>query len=328
MSTETREPPTGLISVTNLSSRALVPSQIYDEGMEARGKELGNHIYLVAIGPRVNVLSVAADAETWHIRTEYYKDRWRPRSLRLPASAFSSGDLSVSDGVLVHRDGDEEDRYTAVQLARKSLDLARADRSLPVRSWSKHTIEKFFDYSVVYIGQAYGRDARRSAVKRLADGHEDLQRALAEVNDHYRNSDVGVIMMDAHVQGRELNFSIGPDGNEDIGRLAASLLASTDGPLADKGLLVDAAEAMLIRYLQPKMNEKLKEFPLKDRPGLVKPLLAEGITHLSIEVDLTASFAVLHDPVAGMSDSHHRFAVNLSTGEREAPGRAPLSWRM
>lgn len=109
--------------------------------------------------------------------------------------------------------------------------------------------------------------------------------------------------MDAHVQGRELFGSIGPGGNEEFARLAANFMMSPDGPLKDEGLLIDAAEAMLVRYLQPKMNEKLKEFPVKDRPGLVKPLLAEGVTHLGVQIDLTASDAILHDPVAGTSRS-------------------------
>jgi hypothetical protein len=323
-----RKSPTQLISVTNLSSRALVPSQIYDEGMEEWGKASGNHIYLVAIGPRVNVVSATVDADGWRIETEYYKDGWRPRAIRLPASMFQSADASVSDGVLVHRGDDGEARYTAVQLARKALDLARKDESLRARSWKKHTINKFFDYSVHYIGQAYGRKVRKSAAKRLADGHEDLQKVLAEVNDYHRNADVGVIMMDSQVQGRELFGSIGPAGNEALGRFAANLITSPDGPLKDKGLLIDAAEAMLIRYIQPKMNEKLMEFPLKDRPGLVKSLLDEGITHLGIQIDLRASYAILHDPAAGTSKSQHRFAVNLSTGEREVAGDAPLAWQM
>lgn len=85
---------------------------------------------------------------------------------------------------------------------------------------------------------------------------------------------------------------------------------------------------MLIRYIQPKMNERLMEFPLKDRPGLVKSLLDEGITHLGIQIDLGASYAILHDPAAGTSKSQHRFAVNLSTGEREVAGDAPLAWQM
>lgn len=323
-----RKPPTGLLSVTNLSSQALVPSQIYDERMEDWGKASGNHIYLIAIGPRVNVVSATENPDGWRIGTEYYKDGWRPRVVRLPAFMFRSADLSVSDGVLVHHGDDGEERYTAVQLARKAFDLARGDESLRARTWKKHTIDKFFDYSVVYIGQAYGRDVRKSAIKRLADGHEDLQKVLAEVNDHHRNSDVGVILMDAQVQGRELFGSIGKDGNEELAQLAANLVTNPDGPLKDTGLLIDAAEAMLIRYLQPKMNEKLKAFPLKDRPGLVEPLLAEGITHLGVQIDLKASDAILHDPISGTSKSHHRFGVNLSTGEREVAGNSPLAWQM
>lgn len=328
MDATNRKSPTGLISVTNLSSLALVPSEIYDEGMEELGKALGNHIYLVATGPRVNVVSVKADAGGWRIQTEYYKDGWRPRAIRLPASMFRFAEVTVSDGVLVHCGDEGEARYTAAQLARKALDLDRKDTSLRARSWEEHTISKFFDYSVVYIGQAYGRKVRRSAAKRLADGHEDLQKVLAEVNDYHRNADVGVIMMDSQVQGRELFGSIGPAGDEELGRFASSLMTSPDGPLEDKGLLIDAAEAMLIRYIQPKMNKSLMKFPLRDRPSLVNSLIAEGITHLGIQIDLQASYAILHDPVAGMSKSLHRFAVNLSTGEREVAGDAPLAWQM
>lgn len=67
------------------------------------------------------------------------------------------------------------------------------------------------------------------------------------------------------------------DSNEDLTRLAANLMTSPEGPLKDKGVRTHAVEAMLIRY-RPKMNEKPNGFPLTNRPGLVKPLLAEGIT--------------------------------------------------
>lgn len=330
MSAKDVEPPTGLISVGNLSSSPLVPSEIYDEDMEEWGQMLGNHLYLVTIGPRVNVASATMDADRLRVDTNYYRDGWRPRTLHLPLPEPMSqaNDFSVSDGVLVRRRGEEEHRYTGAQLARMALDLKLADTSLQARNWRKQTIEKFFDYSIVYVGQAYGRDVRRSAVKRLADGHKNLQRTLAMVNDHYRNSDVGLILMDAHVQDRELNGSVGSGDNDETISRIVKFLTSMDGPLEDKGLLIDAAEAMLIRYFQPWMNDKLKEFPLKDRPGLVGPLLDEGITHLGVQIDLTKSYAILYDPVVEVSTSHHRFAVNLSTGHRETPGDLPLSWRM
>lgn len=320
--------PAGLIAVTNLNSKAMVSSQIYAEGMEEWAKNQGNHLYLIAAGPRVNAISVEKTRAGCSVKTEYFDGGWRPRTLRVPAGLFRAGELRVSDGVLIHCDGPAQKRHTAVEAARMILEDARRDRSPQARSWERHTINKFFRYSVVYVGQAYGRDTRISAIKRLADGHEHLQKVLACVNDYYRNSDVGVILMDAHIMGRELYGTVGPDNAEELGKLAAGMFGKPDGPLDDQGLLIDAAEAMLIRYLQRAENKKLKEFPLRDRPGLVEPLLGDGITHLGVQIDLSESFAVLQDPATQDVKQRQRYAVNLRTGEREIASNTPLGWQM
>lgn len=307
----------------------MVPSQLYAADMEAVSKEQGNHLYLLAVGPRVNALSVDKKRDGWRICTEYFDGRWRPRTLHIPAGLLRADNLDISDGVIVQRSGTAWRRRTPVEVARLILENARSDGSLSARSWEIQTIRKYFRYSVVYVGQAYGRDTRRSAIKRLTDGHDHLQAILARVNDHYRNSDVGVILMDASVPTWEMSGTVTAENAEELSKLSLAMMGSSPrGPFHSEALLIDAAEAMLIRYLQPVENKKLKEFPLKDRPGLVESLVRDGITHLGVQIDLSQSFAVLQDPVTNEVKQHHRYAVNLRTGDREVASNSLLSWQI
>lgn len=321
--------PTSLIAVTNDLSRALIPSALYLDGLEDAAKEAANHIYLVAIAPRVDALSVERSGDGWKLRTQYFDGKWKPRTLPIARELFPTGTVRVKDSVLIHVTDQGEQRLSAVEVARMVLDRSNVGTPEADQLWKANTIKKFFTYQIVYVGQAYGRDTRRSAVKRLADGHEKLQRVLAAVNDHYRTSDVGIIVANARVQGREMNLSVNSGNVVEAARATRDFITTAFGPLEDDGSTIDAVEAMLIRYFQPPLNDRLKEFPLRDRPGLVEPMLNSGITHLGIHFDVSESHALLADPQTGESKSWHRFAVNLRDGTRETPATsAPLAWRM
>ncbi|GIG26913.1 hypothetical protein [Cellulomonas denverensis] len=321
--------PTSLIAVTNEMSAALIPSDLYVEGFEEAALEAGNHLYLIAVGPRIEPVSVIPPHDGWKLRTRFYDRGYRPRTVPVPQVLFPDGDLRVTDSVLFHVTAQSDQPLSAIDVTRRVLAHAAACDSEHLRSWQQYTIRKFFTYRVVYIGQAFGRKKRRSAVKRLADGHEKLQRVLSEINDLYRTSDVGVIVTDARVHGRELNLTLGPGNADEFAQATVDFMTMSFGPLENEGLTIDAAEAMLIRYFQPRLNDKLREFPLKDRPGLVQPLLGAGITHLGVHLDVAQSRALLADPVTNEARSRHRFAINLATGERETPAsNAPTAWRM
>jgi hypothetical protein len=74
-------------------------------------------------------------------------------------------------------------------------------------------------------------------------------------------------------------------------------------------------------------DRTLKNFPLKDGPAIVNGLTTDGIPHLGIQIDLSQSFASLVDPATGDVDTHHRFAVNLATGEMEVASSMHLVGR-
>jgi hypothetical protein len=171
----------------------------------------------------------------WRLEAEYYYEgKWRPRTLGIERDFFPSVDLQISDGVLIHVDGGNQRRYTVVEIARMILNRALDDDPQLEKVWTRSTVKKFFTYEVVYVGQAYGRKERCSAITRLADGHEKLQKALATVNDYYRNSDVGLIIADADVSGRDLSFTITSKNTAEMAIAMTGVLGRPDGPLGER----------------------------------------------------------------------------------------------
>lgn len=321
--------PNGLIAVTNRASAALIPSDLYDPLIQRAHQD--NHLYLIVIGPRLRVrdLKNSRNGQVAEMEFATPDEGWKPRSVRLPPTAFPLERLTFFNGFLslAPTSHDAGGRVSPARLARTILEPRHRLDDLP-GSWYERTIEKFFTYRVEYVGQGYGRDKRRSAVERLNSGHEHFQQVLAGINDFHPDSDVAVILIDADVQGRELSFSLRPDNVTSMSAPIAKLMARPDGPLIDPKVNIDAVEAMLIRLFQPPENTKLKGFPLRDAPSLVAELREEGITHLGVELDIAKSNALLVDPMTGVAAPRHRYSVNLETGRREAASNAPLAWTM
>ncbi|MFA9444441.1 hypothetical protein [Egicoccus sp. AB-alg6-2] len=323
---------TKLVVVRNDTSRALMSSEIYSEELKEVALERGNHIYLVALGPRVRVIAVddtdGTDG-TWIVRTEFENGGlWKPRTVRVPRQLLGGGELRHVKDHVVHRSSEGiEKKYAAISLVRALLRANFASAAERERFWYEHTIKKFFTYSIVYVGQAYGRDKRRSAIDRIEQGHEHLQKILAEVHDYHPDQHVGVMIADLRLAGAEVHGSIGPKTLEQIATASEDLLTNFGGALEDPKNALDAVEALLIRYFQPVENTKLKQFPRYGLPSLIRKLETSYITHLGIDFNVADSYALLWDPKRAKARSVHRFSVNIRTGRPEAAGNAPLSWQ-
>jgi hypothetical protein len=321
--------PTKLVVVRNDQSHALMSSEIYSDGLKELALERGNHIYLVVVGPRVRVIAADDVDETWAVRTEFDGNgTWKPRTVRIPKHLLGKGELRRVKDHVVHRSPDGvETKYTAIALTRVLLRANFASVTGSERNWYLHTISKFFTYSVLYVGQAYGRDQRRSAVDRIQDGHEHLQKILAEVHDYHPDQHVGIMITDHSISGAEIHGFSGPDTWEQLTAMSEDFFTGFGGPLEDEKSAIDAVEALLIRYFQPAENTRLKEFPLRDLPSLIEKLKASYVTHLGIDFDVSDSYAFLYDPKRAKASPTHRFSVNITTGVPEAASNAPLSWR-
>lgn len=116
------------------------------------------------------------------------------------------------------------------------------------------------ELEIVYIGMAYG-DGNRSAKDRLKS-HSTLQQVLADMSADEPDAEALIIMVQyapplvmMHFDGREK--SLDPDADRDpVGDIRSA------EKLINRRIETSLAEAGLIRYFQPRYNEKYKNnFP-------------------------------------------------------------------
>lgn len=322
--------PQSLLAVTNLHSRALLPSEVYSPEFIEWSHEYGAYLYLVLVGPKAEVVDLQEEDDHWKMHARFHDGvAMKPRTIPVSFDILPKAGTTIDAGAIVSIDAEGRlYRMNVVEVIRLVL-----ERELRLYGkfdeWHECTQKKFFTYRVEYIGQAYGKEGERTAAERIGQGHEKVQQILAEKVAHYPNADVALVVLDAHVQGREVSGSIDLNNSEEIAQLFAQAATEPEGPLADHGKLVTVAEAMLIRSFPELRNIQYKEFPLKDAPSLVNELTTAGLTHLGVQIDLSQSMTILVHPDEGKPPTRFlRFGVNIKTGERETLSTtSPLSWQ-
>lgn len=322
--------PQSLLVVTNWRSRALLPSEVYEPEFKAWANDNGAYIYLVMIGPKTEIFDLICEGHGWKVRTRFYDGvTMKLRTIPVSFDVIPEKSAIFADGLIEWGDADgQSHRANAVQIARMVLEHAlRSSDSLD--EWHWDTIRKFFTYRVEYVGQSFGKSGERTVAERIGEGHKTVQAVLAEVVDYNAGAAVAIVVMDAQVDRRESSFSIGADNSDAVFEHVKQFMSTPDGPLGDKAKLVTVAEGMLIQAFPDARNRQYKSFPRRDAPALVKELMAAGISHLGIEMDVSQSLALVRHPDPGEEPSRQlRFAVSLETGERETPSTsAPLAWR-
>lgn len=286
---------------------------------------------MVLVGPKIDICDFTLGGTGWKISTLFYDGvAMKPRTIHVPFYILPKDTSKLVNGIISSTDANgEHHQYNGVSIARLLLEQSTCS-GVGLTDWEKHTVLKFFTYRIEYIGQAFGKGGERTSAERLGQGHEKLQDVLAKVQDFNPNAAVAVLVMDAHTQGREAAFKISPENLEDISQYFERFMAEPDASLVEQSKLVTVAEAMLIRCFRPNCNKQYLDFPIKDAPAIVRELIAAGITHLGVEIDVRESFAYLHPPQSDRSPKQLlRFAINLETGEPETlDTTSPLSWRI
>ncbi|MGG1554620.1 SEC-C metal-binding domain-containing protein [Paenibacillus ferrarius] len=118
---------------------------------------------------------------------------------------------------------------------------------------------------VLYVGQAYGKDGKRTAFERLTS-HEKMIEILGDTLYSGNNYDVGVSLWEftprlmTSFDGISNNYVISPD--QDSHRVEEVLKHQSHQSVTIDKQIVNITEAALINYFKPHYNEKLKDnFP-------------------------------------------------------------------
>mgnify|MGYP000963756860 FL=1 len=299
-----------LLIIKNEQSQYVIPSHVYDKEFSKYAEELGFHIYMLLVSPKVSVKrkKVKKSSVTFEVDNGSFK-----KVVKIPIAYKDKLEFMNEVEIL-----DEIIKYYISEGRNKHADSL---------------IEKFRKYKVCYIGKAYSEKGR-TAVDRLRGGHEHLQEILAKIHDYSSgNTQVGVILLNVVEGMRSAQFTIHHDSvREDSEKISQSIKYKLD-----KKSAIDLAEGGLIGYFKPEENDNRLEFPaisggkygeLQKNP---QGLIDSGFTHLGIDIDLRQSRVVLEIPESSTPWPLARISYNLKNCKKENPppsSSSTMDWRM
>lgn len=144
-------------------------------------------------------------------------------------------------------------------------------------------VPEAFDLDVLYVGQAYGKDGKRTAPQRLAQ-HETLQKIYAETIHRSPEMDIWIVLFSfeewilASFDGRTDAF--GTTGEEDLAHMDKVL--HTD---LTEGQRINYTEAAMIRYFQPQYNIEFKNSFPDQKHTSYEECYALDLNAVSVELD-------------------------------------------
>lgn len=157
---------------------------------------------------------------------------------------------------------------------------------------------------VVYIGRSFGKDGERTVYNRLKS-HSTLQRIYAEKEDNK-----SILLSSWNFDRNTIGFisPIEPDNQKNIDIFMKQLKISEEPyDLIRKKQEINFTEAALIRYFQPKYNDKMKyRFPSRTHTEY-SDLFKENIDYVSVEIDTKRLNVKLYSEVALADFEHNPF---------------------
>ncbi|WP_010134023.1 hypothetical protein [Ochrovirga pacifica] len=121
------------------------------------------------------------------------------------------------------------------------------------------------DYEIMYIGQSYGKDGKRTALTRLSS-HETLQKIYTHTSSEHPNSDIWIML--TNFSQKSMLMTTGADflkpnqENELDEYQKVSHFFKNNGLYFSEKQKINFTEAALIKYFKPKYNIEFKDsFP-------------------------------------------------------------------
>jgi hypothetical protein len=140
--------------------------------------------------------------------------------------------------------------------------IARPSTVLDTESLRIDSENDILDYEILYIGQAYGKDGKRTAIDRLA-AHETLQRIYADSLTTYPDSDIWIMLTNF----TQMSLLVSGDSDEtDETKIVEDSkiehIFTNNGIKFSEKQIINFTEAALIKYFEPKYNIEFKDsFP-------------------------------------------------------------------
>lgn len=166
---------------------------------------------------------------------------------------------------------------------------------------------KMLDYEVLYIGQAFGKNGKRTAIERLSS-HETLQKIYMHSLTQNPESDIW-IMLTSFSQVSFL-FALGENfvnktvHNKKRDDLITEHFFDKNGFEFSEQQKINFTEAALIKYFEPKYNQEFKSsFPSRNHKSYSECYKLD-IRALNIELDTSEMVRNLYTEKTGIKSYH------------------------
>lgn len=202
-----------------------------------------------------------------------------------------------------------KDKERALMVARPSTLL---DSNLVIDNISAEEL----DYEILYIGQSYGKDGKRTALERLSS-HETLQKIYAHTSSQHPDSDIWIMLTNFSQQS--MLVAKGSSLNEEDIKIEDKKIEhmfENNGLLISDKQKINFTEAALIKYFQPKYNIEFKEsFPsLKHKS--YSECYSLDIKALLIELDTSEMIRKIYTEKTGRKHHHQKMFEFNSDNDR------------
>lgn len=326
------EEPVVWVAAGNYSSLGIIPSELYRRDLAKLSEELGHHVYLICTRPRTIVCKARFSSRppakiTVTLRREATASIKRAYGrLTVPARGAHHRSVMVDrSGCLCLNSDEGAFRVNAAQLIAAQIRELRRRSTPESRGEASTLVRQFASLDVVYVGKSFGSDGSRHAVDRLSSGHQQLDKALARINDYEPQLEAFIILIDCHAQDSNVVVAITPENAGQLAELTLALQTNPNFGFEGRARVVDAVEGGLIRLLQPPLNRALRGFPMKEATSLRRRMSEAGVGVLGIRLDLWQAGVRLRFP-DGHFREHVEVYYDLASGEMvTVPG--PLSTR-
>ncbi|UTG61525.1 hypothetical protein J2O09_00735 [Elizabethkingia anophelis] len=196
--------------------------------------------------------------------------------------------------------------FFAIGNKRKSLLVTRPSSLIDHIPYQNNIKSDVLDYEILYIGQAYGKNGKRTALDRLAS-HETVQKIYTHALTNNPDSDIWIML--THFSQVSALFSLGEDLLKDP-EMSDKEEEKINDFFKNEGLKfsekqkINFTEAALIKLFEPPYNSEFKNsFPDKNHKSYTE-CYSLDIRSLTIELDTSEMVRHIYTKKSGRKKYH------------------------
>ena len=200
----------------------------------------------------------------------------------------------------------------------KALMVARPSTLLDSNMIAENIEDEDLDYEVLYIGQAYGKNGKRTALNRLS-AHETVQKIYTHASTLYPDSDIWFMLTNFAQQSILVGMDSSPEISEEDSNLELEKMNhmfDNNGHLISEKQKINFTEAALIKYFEPKYNIEFKDnFPSTKHKSYSECYNLD-FKALTIELDTSEMIRKIYTEKTGRKTHHQKMFEFNSDDDR------------